>query len=362
MTLQKMAILVVFLVTLILVFFYGKNFWESKIISPTNNQAANPSPKVKRSVGEAKIVGWTAYWDEKNTYDSLIKSVNYLDSFSPILYRIEKDGSLGRLNVLNRKEVLALARQKGIPIIPVLGDDFDFARVSLILRSEEAGKKFINQLVSEAQKEGFDGWDIDIESLREKDQEAFSRFIKNAAETLHKDNLKLNVVVFARVGNDDNPAAKAQDYQELGKAADEVRIMMYGASDEDTKPGGQAPIGWVRQVMEYTISRIPREKIVVGLSTHGYDWQEEGAQPLTYLQIEKRIGEATSSVTFDNEVSSAVFKYKRDNQDHVIWFENSRAIMEKMNLILNDFGVDKIALWRVGAEDPQIWAFLENNK
>lgn len=353
-----MTILVVFLVALILVFFYGKNFLESEIISPTNNKTLNSSLKVRRSVGEAKIVGWTAYWDEKNTYDSLVKSVSYLDSFSPILYRIEKDGSLGRLNVLNRKEVLSLARQEGIPIIPVLGDNFDFARVSLILRSEAVGKKFIDQLVSEAQKEGFDGWDIDIESLREKDKEAFSRFIKNAAETLHQNNLKLSVVVFARVGNDDNPAARAQDYKELGKAADEVRIMMYGASDEETKPGGQAPIGWVRQVMEYTVVKIPREKIVVGLSTHGYDWQEGGTQPLTYLQIEKRIGEATSSVTFDNEVSSAVFKYKKDDQDHVIWFEDSRAIIEKMDLILNDFDVDKIALWRVGAEDPKFWEKL----
>lgn len=356
-----MTILVIFLAVLISVFFYGKNFRESKIISPMNDKTVDiSSTQVRRDIREAKIVGWTAYWDEKNTYDSLIKSINYLDSFSPILYRIEKDGSLGRLNVLNRKEVLALARGEGIPIIPVLGDDFDFARVSLILQDEAVGKKFIDQLVSEAQKEGFTGWDIDIESLKEKDQEAFSRFIKNAAETLHQNNLKLNVVVFARAGNDDNPAAKAQDYQELGKAADEVRIMMYGAHDEETEPGGQAPLDWMRQVLEYAISRIPREKIVVGLSTHGYDWQDGGAQPLTYLQIEKKIGEATSSVAFDIEVSSAVFKYKRGDQDHVIWFENSRAIMEKMDLILNDFGVDKMALWRIGAEDPQIWAVLEN--
>lgn len=350
MSLKNLAILVIFLAALTIAFFYLKELF----LRPPKVEVADVAVKMRKA-SEAKVIGWTAYWDERSTYDSLLANIDRLSSLSPILYRINPDGSLGRLNVLNRAEVLALARQKTIAVMPVVGDDFDFERVSLLLSDETVSEKFIKQLVDEAKRENFAGWDIDIESLRRDDKEAFTRFIGRARASLHQNNLQLNVVVFARTQTSDNDAARAQDYKALAEAADEVRIMMYGAHDEDTGPGGQAPLSFIREALGYAVSLVPREKIVVGLSTHGYDFAGESAEPLTYQQIEKRIGEATASVRLDEKVSSAVFRYQKDGENHEIWFESAPAIIQKIEMILNEFDIDKFALWRIGAEDPNLW-------
>ena len=189
-----------------------------------------------------EITGWTAYWDEENTLIALNNAMRYLHSFSPIMYKIEKDGTLGKYSVNYRKEFLSLARKYNLEITPAIGDDFDFERVSMVLYNLKVQEIFIESLVSEAKKEGFSGWDLNIESLNEDDSEALTSFITKASDALHKNNLKLNVVVFGKTGNDDNPAAIAYNYQKIGEVADEIRIMMYGAHNEYTEPGGQAPL------------------------------------------------------------------------------------------------------------------------
>ncbi len=356
--LKKIFFLVIF-VSLSIAFFYGQklslNQKNQNFLEPAKMQS-------KKTIKDAKIVGWTAYWDEQNTFNSLTNVIQYLNTFSPILYRIEPDGSLGRLNVIFRKNFLDLARQHNLPIIPVIGDDFDFERVSLLLYNHQIQEKFIKSLVDEAQKEGFGGWSIDIESLKKEDKEAFTNFIVKSANSLQQNGLKLNVIVFARTGNDNNPASLAQDYKSLGAAANEVQLMMYGASDEETEPGGQAPLSFVREVLSYTIKLVPKEKVVVGLSTHGYDWGGNSAEPLTFPQIEKRTKEASASVSFDPKVSSAIARYQKNGVDHQIWFEDEVAITQKMELILNQFDINKFALWRIGAEDSEIWNKLQELK
>ena len=96
---------------------------------------------------------------------------------------------------------------------------------------------------------------------------------------------------------------------------------------------------------------------MVGLSTHGYDWNGRDATALTYRLIEEKIGDATSSVTLDKGASSAIYKYE-DEDKHEVWFENAQTLKQKMLLILNKYGIDKFALWRIGAEDPKFWEEL----
>lgn len=346
----KITLLIISLIVL-LGFLFGEKIFRKSL---ENNIYINTETKTK-TLKDAEIIGWTAYWDEKNTLERLPDSIDRMSLFTPVLYKIEKDGTLGKYTVLKRKEFLEIARNKNIPIMPQVGDDFDFKRVSLLLYNRQLQENFIQSLVDEATIEGFIGWDIDIESLTIDDQRAFSEFVENTATALNQNNLKLSITVFARTGNDNNDSANAQDYKRIAEAADEVRIMMYGAHDDETEPGGQAPVEWMRKVLKYALKNIPREKIVVGLSTHGYDWDNNVGEPLTFPQIQSQIGEAISSVKFDQKVSSAIFEYQKDGQDRVIWFENAKAITQKMLISMNEFAIDKFAIWRIGAEDPQLW-------
>lgn len=327
-------------------------------ISPVKS-AEDKKTKVFPFSRSIDVFGWTAWWDEPITLESLKHGAKYLSGLSPTFYRIEPNGHLGRLKVDNREEVLALARDFNLPVTPVIGDDFDFARVQLLLDNPEVQEEFVQQLVNEAKQYKFSGWDLNIESLSKEDKEAFSNLIAKLADALHKNQLKLFVTVFARHEQEKFSSALAHDYQNIGRFADRVQIMLYGYYNDDTPPGAQAPLEWYRKVLTYAVERIPREKIVVGLSTHGYEWSDNSVESLTYPRIRERLNLNNAAVEYMENDSSAVSKYKRAGEEYVIWFEDARTISQKIKLAIDEFKIKKFIIWRIGAEDEQMWEMIE---
>ena len=99
-----------------------------------------------------------------------------------------------------------------------------------------------------------------------------------------------------------------------------------------------APLDKVRQVVEYALTRIPGEKIILGIPNYGYDW------PLPYVRGITRaatIGNAEAvNIAAENGVSieyaqisrAPWFTYKKSGIEHVVWFEDVRSIEAKLEL------------------------------
>ena len=62
------------------------------------------------------------------------------------------------------------------------------------------------------------------------------------------------------------------DYRLLGEAANHVMLMTYEWGYSQGPPMAVAPINMVRKVVEYAVSEIPPEKIILGIPNYGYDW------------------------------------------------------------------------------------------
>lgn len=328
---------------------------------PARSLSNNNTPEQKLPEFQPKdieVYGWTAWWDEENTFKSLVIAIDYIDGFSPTLYHIEPDGSLGELVVDNREELLGLAREYNFDITPVIGDDFDSERVDLLLYDKQIQDDFIKRLVEEAEKENFKGWDVNIESVDENDREVFSSFIKNLADTLHQNGLTLTVTLFARGEEETFTGALAHDYEEVGKSADRVQLMLYGYHNDETDPGAQAPLSWYREVLGYVVRKIPREKVVIGLSTHGFDWGGKQVEALTYPEVTGRIKKHSASFNYNWDEGSVVSIYEKDDQKHTMWFEDAQTIRDKMAIALREFNINKFIIWRIGAEDPNLWHHL----
>lgn len=322
-------------------------------VAPTSEP---PTPIPTFTPQKIELTGWFAIWDDSLAAKVLPEVIDNFKVYSPMLYRIMADSTLGEHNTRNWNNMLAAAREKNVPIKPVITDESDRTRVKRLLTNSQVQEAFIKEMIDIAKQENFSGWGIDIEMVESGDKQAFTDFVKNASIALHRENLTLDVIVFGRVEKEEYPPALAHDYKDLANYADQIQLMTYNYNNDVTGPGGQTPVAWLRDVLKYATSVIPKEKIVVGLSTHGYDWAEEEVEGLTYPMVEKRIEQFNLQPTLDAKNSAKVAKYKDSGgTEHTIYFEDAETIFQKIRLVQHEFGLNKFALWRTSAEDTAIW-------
>src|SRR5699024_7434398 len=118
---------------------------------------------------------------------------------------------------------------------------------------------------------------------RREDREALGEFVGELRERMHRLGRPVSVAV-APETSDNQPGIlyEGMDYRLLGEAADQALLMTYEWGYSRGQPMAVAPVDLVRRVAEYAVSRIPREKLILGIPNYGYDW------PLPFVPGETR--------------------------------------------------------------------------
>lgn len=117
-------------------------------------------------------------------------------------------------------------------------------------------------------------------------------------------------------------------------------------------PLAVAPLNQVRRVVEYALTRIPPEKIQLGIPNYGYDW------PLPYergITVARTIGNIEARqlavtygvpISFDEPSASPFFFYESEGIRHEVWFEDVRSMEAKFSLV-NEYGLRGIGIWQI---------------
>ena len=113
-----------------------------------------------------------------------------------------------------------------------------------------------------------------------------------------------------------------------------------------------APINKVREVVDYALTEIPAEKILLGMPNYGYDW------PLPYergVTVAPSIGNAqaveiaianSAEIQFDELAQSPFFRYVNQGVEHEVWFEDVRSIEAKFMLV-KEYGLRGVGYWQL---------------
>lgn len=113
-----------------------------------------------------------------------------------------------------------------------------------------------------------------------------------------------------------------------------------------------APLNKVRQVVDYAITRIPPEKLSLGIPNYGYDWPlpyERGvtkARTIGNVEAVQIAIENSAAIEFDSTAMSPYFFYYRDGIRHEVWFEDVRSLQAKFRLI-PEYGLRGIGYWQI---------------
>ena len=237
---------------------------------------------------------WVVPWDPKSTSTFVMNASKLSEGMLTYLVT-DNSGLIQRSTEWNEttlQSVRAAAKLHKVKLFATVtnadSSGFDPVRMSLLLHLTSLSIKAVKTLTDVAEKDGFDGIDLDYESLSAKDRVAFSSFVRKLSMNLHAHHLLLSVTVHPKTsepGNWDGP--QAQDWKAIGQDADVVRPMCYDYSWSDSPVGPIAPTDWVAQVARFAISQIPPEKVNIGVAWYGYDWKVQPATSLTFFDLPK---------------------------------------------------------------------------
>lgn len=127
-----------------------------------------------------------------------------------------------------------------------------------------------------------------------------------------------------------------------------------------------SPIGPVRRVMEYALTEMPANKILMGQNLYGYDWTlpfvpgsvARAVSPQQAIQIAARNHVA---IEFDSRAQAPFFRYSDgEGRRHEVWFEDARSIQAKFDLI-KELELRGMSYWKLGLSFPQNWLLIEDN-
>ncbi len=307
-------------------------------------------PAAERAGYEATV--WAPYFSvlEQMTLEAnadLIREINFM------WYTLQADGTI--VGVASQ-QALQAARAAQVRIVPAIQNGgFDRERVARLIADPARRAAHVADIVKLVQDNGYDGIDIDYESLYAEDREPFSLFIEALGAALHEQDRLLSVTVHAKT-NDRGEwgGTEAQDWARLGKAADEFKIMTYDFHSGGSEAGSIAPLDWVSDVLRYAQMIVPPEKTYMGVPFYGYDWAGSAGQPLDWRKATKTAG-LYSSVEIQRDASNeAWFTYSEGRR--TVYFNDALTVKTRLERILADYpGLAGIAIWSLGGEDPENW-------
>lgn len=117
-------------------------------------------------------------------------------------------------------------------------------------------------------------------------------------------------------------------------------------------PMAVSPINKVREVLDYAVSKIPSEKISMGIPNYGYDWTlpfvqgESAARSINNVEAIQIAVMNNAEIEFDPASQTPFFHYWKDGVEHVVWFEDVRSLKAKFNLV-EEYDLQGIGYWQI---------------
>ncbi len=126
-----------------------------------------------------------------------------------------------------------------------------------------------------------------------------------------------------------------------------------------------APIDQVQKVLDYAVTVIPSEKILMGMPNYGYDWtlpfaEGSAARSLGNVAAVNQAGRVGARIMYE-ETSQAPFYnyYSQDGKRHEVWFDDARSIRARLSLV-SDYNLGGVSYWTINSFFPQNWIVLES--
>jgi len=387
----------------------------------SGGQTSLTHPPATSAATTLEFSGWIPYWKKTEGTSEALAHLSQFTEINPFAYTVKQDGTLFDAMKITEDPwtpLLMAAREKKIRIIPsILWTNAD--AMHAILSSPTKRKAHIASIMKTVNDNNFDGIDLDYEGRYAKTRPYFSLFLKELYAASGKKWIQCTIEprtpLEARYDTIPKDIQYSNDFVVINKYCDRVRIMTYdqGAIDLPLNRAGTGPyipiadVAWVKKVVDVTAQTIAKKKLVIGVTTYGYEYEvtplargykyarlfslsqnyaldmakafgitpvrnRAGEMSFVYIPtddasvVQPKNGDATSSIAQSNSTVAATsigevggLTIGNALPQRIIWWSDAGAVKQKVDLA-RTLGVRGIAVFKIdGGADPLIWDVLK---
>ena len=350
---------------------YGVNtqdlLWENRILNPDLIYPGYVLTIPQKPRPEIDVNAFTYFLGE-DAVPVVREAGDYLTYLTPFAYLINEDGSL--VNIDDESAIAEAYAQGAVPMMSIVNFTVNVAGeniADIVLNNPDIVNTLQENIINTMKDKGYQGLNIDFEYVLPKDREAYNSFLESTVNKLHDEGFFVSTSLAPKLsGEQEGLLYEAHDYPVHGRLADFVVLMTYEWGWRGGQPRAISPINEIEKVLDYAVSVIPRDKILMGFQIYARDWKipfEEGqeAETISVQQAMELANEHMSEIKYDYESQSPYFRYTdAEGNAHEVWFEDARSAQAKFDTV-KDYGLRGISYWGLGYEFPQNFPLLNDN-
>lgn len=293
----------------------------------------------------------------------------YVTYLAPFSYGFRTDGTLVPID---DTAVLQASLEEGVAPLLVLTNlepgRFSSELAHALLTDAAAQQRLIDNLLETMRSKGYRGVNFDFEYVLPEDRERYNQFLRLVVERLRPLGYAVSTALAPKLsGTQTGLLYEAHDYPAHGEIVDFTVLMTYEWGWAGGPPLAIAPLNEVRRVLDYAITVIPPEKILMGMPLYGRDWTlpyVEGGPLAATISPQLAIRRAIrygAAIEYDTLYQSPFFRYTDEQgRRHEVWFEDARSVQAKYDTV-KEYNLRGVGFWQISSPFPQNWLVLENN-
>jgi spore germination protein YaaH len=369
-----------------------------------------------------EVTGWIPYWRKDKGVADVVAHITQFTSVMPFGYTVLPDGTINdamNWGIEPWTTLVTSARANNVKIIPtVMWSNPD--AIDAVLTDPVARAQHIENIMTIADDNKYDGVDIDYEGKYARTSPYFSLFLKELSARLGTRILSCTIEARTPINDlyDGPPPTDmigkyANDFVEINKYCDRVQLMTYDQETADVslnKAASSSPYipvsdpRWVQKVINLTTQTISKNKLSIGVATYGYEWaatplQESGFRydlqwafnPAYAIEVEDKFGvkavrnmagelsiaylpspaaqstpptDTSVATTASNNPNVSTSTASNDTPPtiaptfNILWWSDPVSVAAKV-MLAKQLGVRGIAIFKIdGGEDPGLWNIL----